>query len=63
MLVYPMTMLLSYPIMCRTGTVPTIISEEIAPEITPKVSMVFFIAVSATSSASRRRRCRWNDDD
>jgi hypothetical protein len=31
------------PILCANGTVATIINEEKAPEISPKVSTVFFI--------------------
>ena len=37
---------LSKPILSKNGTVRTIISEERAPEMSPKTSMVFFIGVS-----------------
>src|SRR5580693_6294057 len=67
MLVYPMTGPRSKPILSLNGTMATITSEEIAPEINPKVSMVFFIdisplALSGTSGVSRRR-CLGEYDD
>src|SRR3982074_2997796 len=43
MAVEPITKPLLNPMLCKNGKVAPISSEEIAPEISPKVSTVFFI--------------------
>src|SRR5580700_51246 len=54
MLVYPMTGPRSKPILSLNGRMATITSEEIAPEISPKVSMVFFMELSLCALRDQR---------